>query len=325
MRLPLLIAFVHLTGICSAQLNLVPNPSFEENDGCPNTSGKIWLAVPWEKVGGNGVITYYHECCDAIACGVPMNRYGATYPNSGQAYAHIGMIHANHHLSYHAEGNFLGTPLTDPLDEGKRYKVEFYLSLLDSARFAGRNIGTHFSIGKPSENINDLLDIIPQFRYDGGFLTDKDGWMKIEGSFVAEGGENYLTIGNFDGYFNSDTLHLNEGGTFPDIGYWEVAHYFIDDVSVVEDRSTGNGEATIPHFNVHPNPAQSSLFVELSLKDGEQAHLELFGITGNLLGRESLISGNNPVDISAYASGLYFFKVMVNSKPEHSGKQVIMR
>ncbi len=78
-------------------------------------------------------------------------------------------------------------------------------------------------------------------------------------------------------------------------------------------------------ISLYPNPAHSSLFVELSLEDNVSAHLELYGITGNLLGRAALGSGKNTVDISAYASGLYFFKVMVNGRPEHSGKQVIMR
>jgi hypothetical protein len=174
---------------------------------------------------------------------------GGGYARTGQAYVDIGMVHNNHTHTLSLEGNFLGSGLNAPLEEGKKYMVEFYLSLFDSARFAGRNIGIHFSVGMPvdvswtaSVKTAHLLSLTPQVRYEGDFLTDKEGWMPIVGSFIAQGGEKYITIGNFDGYANSDTLNLYEGGVIDGFGlyntdYWEVAYYFIDDVSVVEDTS----------------------------------------------------------------------------------------
>ncbi len=47
-----------------------------------------------------------------------------------------------------------------------------------------------------------------------------------------------MTIGNFDGYANSDTLNLHEGSSLPSICSWEEAAYFIDDVSVTEVDTT---------------------------------------------------------------------------------------
>jgi hypothetical protein len=112
-----------------------------------------------------------------------------------------------------------------------------------------------------------------------GFLTDKVGWMKIEGEFTAAGGENYLTIGNFDGYANSDTLNLNEGGTQPSICYWSHAAYYIDDVSVTEidttleyeeaeeerepNEAVGVGQLTINNeqLTIWPNPSNGEVYL----------------------------------------------------------------
>jgi hypothetical protein len=124
------------------------------------------------------------------------------------------------------------------MHQGRKYRVRFFLSLCDNMRLATRNIGVYFSSSQPIGNTSALVSIVPQFRYSEDFLTDKVGWMKIEGEYIAAGGENYITIGNFDGYINSDTLNLHQGGSWPSIGYWEGATYYIDDVSVTEADTT---------------------------------------------------------------------------------------
>jgi hypothetical protein len=53
--------------------NRVPNSSFEENIGCPNNSGKIWLAEPWKSVRGS--CDYHHEC-GTNGFGVPISNAG---------------------------------------------------------------------------------------------------------------------------------------------------------------------------------------------------------------------------------------------------------
>jgi len=65
---------------------------------------------------------------------------------------------------------------------------------------------------------------MPQVYNTNQVLNDTLNWMKIEGSFVATGTEEYITIGNF----------------FPDslseIVYWTTywaSYYYIDDVSVI--------------------------------------------------------------------------------------------
>ena len=201
--------------------------------------------------------------------------------------------------------------------------VEFYLSLYDSARFSCKNIGMHFSDGQPSSNIQDLLALEPQFRYEGGFLTDKENWMRISGDFVSEGGENFVRIGDFDGYFNSDTMNLTIGGSFPSLGYWEVAFYLIDDVSVVEDTTYHVGVedagAEQEQFSLYRNPNEGAFTVQLDGHSGAETELILWDVSGKAVHTQRLSNGSNSIE-TALTPGLYLYGVTVNGTPKWTGK-----
>jgi len=59
-------------------------------------------------------------------------------------------------------------------------------------------------------------------------LTDTKGWMQVSGVFVAQGGERFMTIGNFYPASQSNVIDL-DSLTYLLPG----AYYYIDDVSVV--------------------------------------------------------------------------------------------
>src|SRR5690606_15986553 len=41
-----------------------------------------------------------------------------------------------------------------------------------------------------------IIDVTPQVYYDF-VVNDTLGWTKLSGTYIAEGGEQYITIGNF--------------------------------------------------------------------------------------------------------------------------------
>ena len=152
-----------------------------------------------------------------------------------------------------------------------------------------------------------MLNLEPQIRYEGGFLTDKENWTRISGAFIAEGGESYLTIGNFDGYFNSDTLNLHEGGVYPTVGYWEVAYYYIDDVSVVEDTSyhVGVNEPMAignEQLAIYPTPVKDVLTVETT---GRDLTFELLDIQGKAILWQQLLASPQTMNVSHLPAGVY--------------------
>jgi hypothetical protein len=284
-----------------------PSKSFEEYTLCPYNAGNLSYLIAWKKIGGGGVMTHYHECGEPC-CDVPSNtRGGGGYARTGQAYIDNTMWFDNEAVfPLFSEGNFLGTLLSQPLEIGKKYDVIFYLSLLDSVWYAGKNIGAHFSYGQPDGEIENLLSILPQVRYEGDFLTDKEGWMEVSGSFIAQGGEDFITIGNFDGYHNSETILV--GGAIPPPNlphFWTLAAYYIDDVSVVEDRSIGMEETGNGIFRFYPNPAYDAVTVEV-----EHGKAVVFSdLSGRKVFQSLLQSSKETINIRHLPGGLYTVNV----------------
>ena len=148
----------------------------------------------------------------------------------------------------------------------------------------------------------------PQVRYEGAeFLTDKEGWMKVEGSFTAQGGERYLTIGNFDTDEETDTLFVSGGGAFrpnqPD--FFKLAYYYIDGVSVIPDSIyLGiDGIRNKEVLNLYPNPATETFNIETESK--QQQELQLFDATGRLVLQRYLNTARQEIGVGHLPRGVY--------------------
>jgi hypothetical protein len=89
----------------------------------------------------------------------------------------------------------------------------------------------------------------PQVVNTSGVITDTANWVKIAGSFVANGTEQFITIGNFK--YNAHTTYVK----MPDNPLQAAAkgtYYLVDDVSVIEsdlpanagpDKHVGKGDS----------------------------------------------------------------------------------
>lgn len=215
----------------SSVSNLVSNGSFEINTACPfNFSGQITFATGWSSPT-LGSSDYYHPCATSPALGVPNNLAGNQAAFDGQAYA--GIHGADTETSAITPlREYIQTQLTAPLVAGRTYNISFRVSLSDPATKAVDNLGAYLSTSAPSSFTWDPLPFIPQVRNPAGsFLTDKTGWTLIQGEFTADGGEEYLTIGNFYNNLLTPTNAL--------AGTTNWAYYFIDDVRVVETCCRG--------------------------------------------------------------------------------------
>jgi gliding motility-associated-like protein len=87
-----------------------------------------------------------------------------------------------------------------PLKSGQTYFLSFQVSLADYSTGGIENLGIAFT-KLPVDNDNNLscpILINPNIVHHGSFLTDTSSWIQIGGIFIAEGGEEYLTIGCFD-------------------------------------------------------------------------------------------------------------------------------
>ncbi len=131
--------------------------------------------------------------------------------------------------------NYIQVKLFDSLITGKKYYGEYYISLMDSYLKGCNNIAMLFTknavyVDTNSTTYPHLLQANPQIvGYGNPIVTDTMGWVKISGIFTAQGGEQYLTLGNFK--LASQTQYALSQ-PFSNPGY-DGAAYYVDDVSVI--------------------------------------------------------------------------------------------
>lgn len=148
------------------------------------------------------------------------------------------------------------TKLAKPLESGKNYVFSMYIGGLhaDTINLSGgyndntvSNIGVLFSNSKVAEYANmGQLQLSPQLNFKNYTFPSIDSfsYLKLSATYIAQGGEQFLTIGNFDSVknfvFNNISKHEMVRDTIT-YGCWQS--YLIDDVTLVE---YGNGSTIIP-------------------------------------------------------------------------------
>ncbi|MBA3649334.1 MAG: T9SS type A sorting domain-containing protein [Chitinophagales bacterium] len=271
--------------------NLVPNPGFEDTVQCPLYGGPIEFAKGWINP------THYSpDYLNSCAMNVPNNYYGIQNAHTGIAYAGI-IGHTFIDLR-----EYIQTKLLDSLQNGKYYKVDFFVSLAEGSPYAINQIGVCFSKFPIASDNLFYLPYVPQIENNqSNFLKSETDWMKISGSFIAQGGEQYITIGNFRNDAMTDTMAVKDS-------FWvDYSYYYIDDVSVTIDSTvTAINPISKPDLKIYPNPATDQLHIEaLNIHNAAITILNLFGQV--VLQQE--FSDNASIHISFLPKGMYLVNI----------------
>jgi len=215
--------------------NLISNPGFESVGKAPKRLGSIESAEGW--VSPTGVRADLFTSSKLEDINVPENIYGKEHPKEGGNYAGIiGFSYGDK-----IPRSYVMTKIDVPLKKDMRYCVKFNVSLAEASKYASNNIGAKLS-KKPfgSDSKLPLIDEASLLHYnnDHKIISARYDWTEICGVVVAEGGEKYITIGNFnsDGETKSERMKKD-----PKVKVTQIvaAYYYIDDVTV---RLLNDGE-----------------------------------------------------------------------------------
>lgn len=295
-----------------AQENLVPNPSFEDTLVCPYTNGQITATEYWLNVFGS--CDYFHEC--SVDWGVPENYGGSQDAQDGSAYVGLSIWAEPFHNAH----EFIGVSLLAPLDSGAKYFIGFNLSLADTVMYGVSNVGALLTMESPEWDVNALLSLTPQMSLDSGqHVSNSEGWVSIEGTMIANGGEQFLTIGNFDDDSLVDTVLVNGQSVL------NQAYYYLDSVYVVKDTTyhIGLAEYDLIDVSVYPNPASDVVSIELETR-GDHLY-EISDLSGRTLVNGVLDNGRATHDVSGLSGGLYSVRVLREGQTVAVRKLVIQR
>lgn len=213
-----------------SQVNLVPNPSFEEYTYLPEAPGDAkgsmakWM-VPVDRAGGD----YYHSRSTNKDCQTEQNYFGGEKPHSGNAYAGFCVT-----PQYR---EFLATKLITPLEKGKQYRFKMYISRGDKMFLSDlKEIGVLFMTRQTAIPFGVKMHFPPQivFYQDSGF-TQRDGWQELTAIYTANGTESWMIIGPHEWKCDTCTVPGKKRTENPSpAGIKHEAHYYIDDVSLEE-------------------------------------------------------------------------------------------
>jgi len=223
------VSFISVFANIKAQTNLLLNPSFEQYTTCPNNTHiqGILNSKPddWYKPDYRGAV--YLNICQNLPpnFGIPYNGFGGKpsyqYPRTGDAYLGLDYLNSGYQ-------NYIQIELLDSFTKYKKYYAEYYVNLSNASKYGCNNIGMLFTNNMVyADTINkSLLLANPQIlSYGNPIVTDTLGWVKISGIFTAQGGEQYLTLGNFKSQANTQTKNIQPTG-------YDGSGYYVDDVAV---------------------------------------------------------------------------------------------
>ncbi len=293
----------------------MPNYSFEIYTSCPTASSQIPLAVPWQGVTTNS--TDYFNACSSVY-GVPSGS-GWQYARTGNAYAGLWAI--NSYGGNYRE--YLQVKLDSVLQIDSCYLIEFYCNSVNWTRYCINKMGAYLSVTAVSNvGPGSVLQYIPQI-ISHTFLNDTLNWMRVSGYYKANGGEQYITIGNFNTDATTDTAHVG--------GFYDGSGYLIDDVTIIKVAACDTVNSVREYsndlkFKLYPNPNNGSMQLNYTLDKNQEAVFLIYDILGKEQAVYNLQKNSTTLSISeiGLSKGMYFYKVIVDDKIVKSDKMIII-
>ena len=137
---------------------------------------------------------------------------------------------------------YLRCPLTQSLEKGKIYYIEFWISILDDWSEISNNIGIAFSKKMIFTLSHKPLFIPPSVNLDELPNLSSGKWTKVSGTFTAKDDYAFLMIGNF---------HKNEKIKLKSLNNSDGkkgSYYLIDDV-LVREKNAADQVSTSTRIN----------------------------------------------------------------------------
>jgi gliding motility-associated-like protein len=237
----LIYLFIYLFG--HAQINLVPNYSFEDTIGDCTSIPFAFVNKVKKWYPAKESPDYFNTCTNLslypYASTIPYNCHGSQSSHSNNAHSAIALYYlTNSSDSINISSELIGVKLIQSLKANKCYYGEFYISLAEISDIAINRIGMLLTQNTYTLNYQTYDNIIqPQIKWDSTqYFKDTLNWTKVSGTFIAQGGEEYLTIGNFRDGMNVNKQFISRNFTnICNIGNAQnVSYVFVDDVSLYE-------------------------------------------------------------------------------------------
>jgi gliding motility-associated-like protein len=238
LRINLKYLLLYALGVCGCiknvrPQNLVPNWSFEEyNDSCSNSENfdnvKDWLPKRYLQGYVNALLTFstpdYYSNCIPSPLYTPPTLYYVGYQLPFNSNSFTGLIyHPN------TDREAIRVKLKETLKFNTCYHAEMYVNLSNDGTYICDKLGMAFTTDSFSMKVDGSIPMPQPQVYTDLLITDTLNWTKVEGDFIANGGEEWLTIGWF---FPASQITYSLFGDTTAFGIVTSAYYLVDAVQV---------------------------------------------------------------------------------------------
>ncbi|MDQ3111742.1 MAG: VWA domain-containing protein [Bacteroidota bacterium] len=215
--------------------NLVLNPSMESYTypvirTWPGTVEPGQSILPGWVTPTKGTADFYNS--DLSVC----DGYPIAKARTGEGRCALIMGLGTQNVGAYNYKEYIQGKFATPLEAGKKYCVKFFVTLDRASPYTSTGIGAYISDKAPLSYYKEPLPHEPQI-ISHRLITYEDGWTEISGTYVAKGGERFITIGS---YSDTSVVTLSSLGKSPlksvSSGHiMRSAYFYIDDVSVMLD------------------------------------------------------------------------------------------
>lgn len=235
MKYAVTFAFTFTVGFLYSQ-NLVVNPGFEIfKKGLPTIAMDGFASygvAGWYKPT-EGTPDWYcniENDSNPIPAGFRSQyAHGKSDPHSGRAFGGYGSF-TNNNPRQHCE--YVGGTLISPLQPGRTYNFSLWIQRGQYANQYHDTLGVYFTSEKLLVDSLTYLSYRPQVEIR---IDSSNAWKLVKGKFVASGGEQYFTLGNFS---KEKANSLKPCGKRKNI-YETRAYYYLDDFTLADQNPSG--------------------------------------------------------------------------------------
>ena len=282
--------------------NLVPNPSFELIDSCPQfpaLTGYQPGAVPEYWYSTSDTPDYFNACVDT-ATGVPSNFITYQPAIDGNAYSGMGSVAGPYR-------EMAGVELVNPLVVGQTYYASFYANAADGGNqptgLRCNNIGLLFCMdpyywvqGAPEFGLRNFAHV-----RSAAVISDTASWVLVSGSFVADSAYRFMVVGN----------HFDNANTIIDtlVAGNQYAYHLVDQFCVSPDPlgcplASSVLEQQTDGYAVFPNPARDQ--IQITWNGQQVDRLRVTDVMGRTILQGATDSGESALlNVGVWARGLY--------------------
>jgi hypothetical protein len=288
--------------------NLVPDPGFEiTSEDCEPYPGLVHWFNP--SLGTPDLYSYSESDCGFVLDEDQSQQFQYPEPVDGNRF--VGMF-----CCYGEESNFqtreyFSTMLTEAPVANQIYTVSLSVHRTHIYNLAIDKFGVLFTNEVPYYDTFEAIPQLPQLETSSLLDNTTSEWIELEWEYIAQGGEQFITLGCFRGYEELEVVNTNSSWKNFLNGY-----YLVDKVSVLP--STNNQTEYAYDFELVQFSSNQAI-----ISIPEMARVELFSIGGNVVS-----SWENPTtplttDLSNLIPGVYVLRIISVIGKTYSKKIII--